>query len=591
MLRRLAPGRHLRGMGRMGRRRLLLTGAFLVFGVSPAAAQSGDESERDAYEPPTSIRILDSKPEGIPGTMPGDPPTATMPDEIRRDYNENCFENGCHARMRERRWLHGPVAAGACESCHTLDGSESQHKFRQVRPPDERCSHCHIPKETLGVRHEPFAKHECVKCHSPHGGANKAFIVQATLARLCETCHDGKEHDGQIVSAAPGPVAHPHDPVVKGDCDGCHRSHQSHLENLLVRSAKQELCLGCHRAMMPLAHAHDGQADGYEIPRPLPADPVGGPGDLLVPGHIPPPPPPDSLRYYVTGPVRGLGLVEPAPADTLGERVISMMIVHEPVTTDCSACHLSHGSEIRAMLRQREPKLCLDCHENFQKRIASSVSDHDDAFTAAEEPCGRCHLQHGNRFPHLMKTSSRTLCLSCHEKEIVTATGRRIADIAAQLEGAASVHDPVRSGCVSCHLNHASQDRTLLRGHHPEGNYAPYRAATYGFCFACHDREPFEHETTTTSGFRNGNESLHYLHVRGENPRTCGNCHTPHGSPQARLVAEAAAFGPGGILLPVEFEKTANGGSCSSGCHRRLYYDRVTPAEQTTTVRPSGPHD
>jgi predicted CXXCH cytochrome family protein len=539
----------------------------------------------ETYRRPATINLLESKPDSIPGTMPGDPPTATMADKVRRDFEAGCFESGCHARMRETRWLHGPVAAGACESCHLPDGPATEHKYKPTRIPQELCTTCHLPKEDRPIKHEPFQKFECVKCHSPHGGSSKAFISESSLALLCRTCHDGKEHDGKVVSLGPQKVDFPHDPTAKGDCGGCHFSHQAHHEKLLVRDKKLDLCLGCHRKIIPLALAADGQADGYTVPRPMPADTLVLSGDLLVPGFIPPPPPSDSLYYYVTGPVEEMERFEPAPIDTIGKQIVSLTYVHKPLTSDCSACHKSHGSNYKGMQRDEPRRLCLGCHKEFENRIQTAKSHHGAAFDTTA--CGKCHLDHASRYPHLLRESSRTICMSCHNRQIKTEMNAMLANIEGQISNARSVHEPINTGCVACHLNHGASERALLRGAYPAANYTAFTGKSYQLCLSCHKSEPFTQPGGAVSAFRNGSQNLHFLHVRGAKDRVCSNCHTPHGSTQMSLIDPRPEFGPKRVELPIGFEKTSTGGSCSSGCHRRLYYDRETVVEsQSKTVKP-----
>ncbi len=555
--------------------------AVLMASLHPQTAPSADESAATTAAPQTPERpdtIGGIPRDSIPGTTEGLDPTATLPDMTRRDFHPNCFENGCHKQMRETRWLHGPVAVGACQACHVEVGSPEKHKYEPTRPKTELCIPCHKPREPRAVRHEPFAESDCMKCHDSHGGQNKSFLRETSLARLCKSCHDGQEHDGKVIAAGPQPVAVPHEPAKKGDCAACHAAHQSDHEKLLVRDRKVELCIGCHRELIPAARAVDGQAEWYRIPDPLPVDTSFADAGLVARGKIPSPPAPDSVFYYVAGPIHGEPFHEAAPVDTVNDVIAQLVVVHKPLTNDCAACHRAHGSDIEDMLTHPPRKLCDDCHgEKLTERIAAARSEHGRAYE--EDGCSPCHVAHTSRTAHLLRASSRTLCLDCHEKSVRPQTGPEIPSIQDQLSDAVSVHQPVREGCVACHRSHASDQQKLLRGPYPEDDYARYARRAYEFCYTCHDPALIEEETGTRTGFRNGAQNLHYLHVHRAKGRTCDLCHAPHAGAQPMRVPATTPFGPSRWSLFIDYEKTSTGGSCSAGCHRRLHYDREKPVE------------
>lgn len=479
-------------------------------------------------------------------------PTTTVPDKTRHDYSPNCMESGCHAQLRQTRWVHGPIAVGACQTCHLEDGPAEKHRYKPAREKEARCSFCHPLPEPKRIRHEPFVKLDCPKCHDPHGGENKTFLLEPTLDRLCGRCHDGKEHDGKVVSAGPQKVAFPHEPAAKGECVGCHITHQSDHEHLLVREKKRDLCLGCHRKKIPFVEAIDGQAEGFQLPDPLPQD----------------------STLYVVGPLEKMPNPMPLPADSSAGTVAQLQLVHKPLTEDCSACHASHGSNLPGMVKDDPSKLCRSCHEEIAMRLAAARSLHGPALE--DEACSRCHVGHASSFAHLLKEPAGKLCMGCHDKAIRVDDEREVPSIKAQIYGARSVHDPVaKLDCMACHLAHASAEQMLLRARHPETTYASYTDSTYAFCFGCHKKESIQQEFTTLTEFRDGERNMHYLHVHKEKGRTCGCCHAPHDAKWSRLIRDVVPFGPVGWPMPITFEKTATGGSCEVGCHRFLAYDRV----------------
>ncbi len=534
--------------------------------VDPAVAQSGSALRDDL---PAGVF-----PDSLPETTPGSSVHTEVPDKTRRDFHSDCFASGCHAQLRELPWLHAPFAVKGCQACHVLNGPAGLHKFKPTQPLEEICSSCHLPREPKAVRHEPFAKSQCYTCHNPHGGPNKLFHQESSLALLCASCHDGKEHDGKVVSAGPRAVAFPHEPAADGDCVGCHFSHQSDYEDLLVRETKRDLCLGCHRKMIPMASAFDGQADGFQLPETLPVGQTFDVKRLSRVGDIPDPRSPDSLCYYVTGPLKNVDLPRSTQADDLASTT-HLVLVHKPVISDCGACHASHGSAHKGMVKEEQKKLCLSCHKEIAERLPAARSHHEKAM--AEGGCDLCHAGHGGLFGDLLREPARKTCLSCHDKPIQMPGGREVADIQAQIHGAQAIHEPVREDCGACHFMHASPEPKLLRGRYVEDNYVQYTAETYGLCLSCHNDDYVEDEFTTVTKFRDGARNLHFLHVHDERGRSCVNCHDSHASPRASLISETIRFGPNKWPMPIDYVKTTTGGSCSAGCHRKLAYDREHP--------------
>ena len=103
-------------------------------------------------------------------------------------------------------------------------------------------------------------------------------------------------------------------------------------------------------------------------------------------------------------------------------------------------------------------------------------------------------------------------------------------------------------------------------------------------CFSCHNQELVTLKNTTTlTGFRNGDRNLHYLHVnKSDKGRNCRACHETHSSPLPLHLREKVAFGK--WELPIGYRQTANGGACQSACHKEYQYDRlkavVNPVEK-----------
>jgi predicted CXXCH cytochrome family protein len=237
--------------------------------------------------------------------------------------------------------------------------------------------------------------------------------------------------------------------------------------------------------------------------------------------------------------------------------------LHEPVAkSQCLECHNPHGSDNKFLIPvARLADLCLKCH----KKKEHPTNPHQPF---AEGKCIECHRNHNSNYRPLLKSNQRQLCFSCHK------------ETKAELDKFKYIHKPVVDrGCGACHEPHGSDYfRILVKEYTPEF-YAPFDMANFQLCFSCHKENKFlVKETENVTDFRNGQTNLHYLHVNNpEWGRTCRTCHATHASNEPRHLRKAVPFG--GWEIPIQFEKTATGGSCSPGCHAPRAYDRREPVD------------
>jgi predicted CXXCH cytochrome family protein len=236
--------------------------------------------------------------------------------------------------------------------------------------------------------------------------------------------------------------------------------------------------------------------------------------------------------------------------------------LHKPVAQGlCYACHDAHSSNNKALLKDPVPTLCFRCHP---KAHFSGSHTHPPV---ANGECLACHDPHQSDTTKLLKSPGAQLCFGCHDQQI--AVGK-------------SVHAPVAKGdCVGCHAVHGSAYRKILKADLPLELYRPFSTDAFPLCFSCHDPELAAAATTEkATNFRNGDRNLHALHVnKAGKGRSCKICHNPHAAAQDRLInPKAPGFGTWDI--PIRFETTPTGGSCSVGCHRTFRYDRVKAVVQ-----------
>jgi len=192
----------------------------------------------------------------------------------------------CHQMMKPNdKFVHGPVAAGECLTCHDPHGTDEPQLVRavgachnphasplkyQIRNDSaEQCLACHktLRKElvTARVQHEAMtADRECLNCHDPHA-SDLGKQLKASSMDLCLSCHD-RELDtpgGNVQNIKGWLQTHTdlHGPIRQQDCVGCHLPHNSEHYRLLRKDYPEkfyspydpknyELCFMCHEPDM-----------------------------------------------------------------------------------------------------------------------------------------------------------------------------------------------------------------------------------------------------------------------------------------------------------------------------------------------------
>lgn len=308
--------------------------------------------------------------------------------------------------------------------------------------------------------------------------------------------------------------------------EGCMKCHSEMIDNKFVHPITETGCQFCHEAT---GEKHPGKTSGFKVTSSYP--------DMCYMCH-------DDKNH--------------------------MENVHSPVSEgDCSVCHDPHSAPNKSLISDYfGENACLDCHY-IDTESATTVHG-----PVMEGDCQNCHDPHQSAFPNQIKKESKELCLSCHSEKIKDGE-REIHSIADMLKKGNNIHDPIKNGsCVSCHTPHSGNFPFLLTGKYPVKQYADASVENFELCFQCHDGNILiEASSKTVTNFRNGTTNLHYLHIKGNRGRNCNLCHNTHGAPNKHLLEESVLFGK--WQMPMGLELTENGGSCATGCHKRLEYSRV----------------
>ena len=429
---------------------------------------------------------------GDSGSAPGaSQPSATTSSASVRPTTRvlACMSGGCHSELHETRFLHGPVAVGACQTCHSYVDA-AQHTFEQKRADEALCDFCHIGRAEGKVVHKPVEQGQCLSCHSPHGAENRELLRKPDLVTLCESCHDDVTRNRR----------HAHGPVATGSCSVCHESHSGDHPKLLVAQGR-ELCLDCHKQMAreiaKVRHVHE---------------PVKG----------------DCLQCHEAHASNDKMQIKAAPyplcvschdhAD-IQKQVANAVYKHSPVTDGraCMNCHTAHGSDLADLMRSRPREACLTCHDKpieavTGTRTVAGVADLADPDLSRHGPiregsCSGCHEVHGGKISRLLSAEypdtfyesfaveKYDLCFDCHSPQLgllkETSTVTRFRNGSTNLHYI-HVNKPRRGrSCRACHSTHASPNPMHVRKSVPFGrwempiNFVPSK--TGGTCTAgCH---------------------------------------------------------------------------------------------------------
>jgi predicted CXXCH cytochrome family protein len=179
------------------------------------------------------------------------------------------------------------------------------------------------------------------------------------------------------------------------------------------------------------------------------------------------------------------------------------------------------------------------------------------------------------------------VCFTCHDKPLEAADGRTIPDMKRLMTTAKYLHGANKAGnCNACHDPHGSNQRDLLERTFPATFYARFDVTKYELCWTCHEKQlVLTPKTRSLTNFRNGDVNLHFVHVnRDEKGRSCKTCHDVHASDLPNHMASSVPFEGSNWAMPIEYQKTADGGSCTPGCHKMRSYSR-----SATTAPSTGP--
>ncbi|GBD91449.1 doubled CXXCH motif [bacterium BMS3Abin04] len=401
-------------------------------------------------------------------------------------------------------------------------------------------SKCHASMGKEAFVHGPVADGDCESCHELLPNEKHEFKPIKNIGELCYSCHDSKATESIV-----------HKPVMQGKCTTCHDPHQSNYPFQIKESPISKICVTCHnKNMFEKKFVHGPTAAGDCVICHTPH--TSNNPNLLV----------------QTGSKLCFGCHTEMKDDLAAAKK-----VHKPARNNCTDCHSPHSTDTKYMLKNQIPNLCFNCHNDIEKHAEKSLVKHE-ALTIKKK-CLNCHSPHGAEYSMQLTAQPMILCLNCHDRTMTTKNGEKLRNMKLLLEKNKDWHGPIRNkSCTGCHDVHGSDFFRILVKHYPAKFYAAFTESQYALCFNCHQPTLAEvAETTTLTGFRNGDRSLHYLHVNRKRGRTCRACHQTHASNLPFHIRAAVPFGK--WMLPINYTKTKTGGKCAPGCHLPKQYSRT----------------
>jgi len=248
---------------------------------------------------------------------------------------------------------------------------------------------------------------------------------------------------------------------------------------------------------------------------------------------------------------------------------------HAPVAQgNCLTCHDPHSSDVKELVKTEKGKsICLKCHDVSGKNMASVHGP------VLKNECNKCHEPHNSKYPKLLIDEETKLCLTCHNKTI-TGKVSTIPNIKLKISSK-NVHDPVAGGCSNCHTPHASKNNALLTTEFNRDTYIYEKDKTGVLCFTCHSDDILLKDKPESTGFRDGKNNLHFLHVNREKSRNCTVCHDVHGSDLPHLINKTVLFGK--WEFPLKYSQRDDGGLCAPACHNLFAYVNKDKQKNKTT--------
>jgi hypothetical protein len=343
-----------------------------------------------------------------------------------------------------------------CDACHDkLSDTFAGGTFDHVGIDTTDCASCHDGVIATGksTTHVPTASG--VDCYVCHGSTDfTSFVITnfdhatAGITDNCESCHDGRRHDGTVVMGK----SSNHIPAVD-DCSTCHSSTISGgfasaaRFDSTVHPAIVSGCGGCHNGSFPPAMSKADAPNNNHIPTTQDCNVchINNISDAFK----------DTSNFThagITGNCESCHDGKHEDSNALGK--VDAVPTHIATTADCHACHLTKGTDFKNAYVDHTSSTvtsvrCDSCHDGLHTGILGK-QDAVPTHVVTTQDCGDCHTPGGSFatavFDHSTLTAG-TRCDSCHNNTAsATATGPSSTHIAIPNDSSGNPED-----CAVCH--------------------------------------------------------------------------------------------------------------------------------------------
>lgn len=365
----------------------------------------------------------------------------------KKDTSALCQE--CHPKIKDltlKARVHQPIKDGRCTECHNPHASKHATLLSDVG--SELCYNCHDKKRGFmgAVIHRPVEEGNCLACHNAHSSDIKGLLKKPG-GEGCFSCHP---KEGIIAKK----IVHPE--AKKGNCAACHNPHASDKEGLLNKDRKS-LCIGCHTDVnITFAKAHmDYKVAGTDCLGCHSPHSSDRKGILKASLHKPfMENKCESCHVMGSSAVVKSGMslcIDCHEASMEGFNKINSHLILGKSDSPCNNCHNPHASDERYLLKDKEIRVCYECHNDTKDYVAKSKHKHPKIGA-----CLDCHVSHGSNSPFFLSKGSDTCSQEkCHVTQgtFTHPIGEKIID----------PRSKTPMDCSTCHNPMGSPEASILR--------------------------------------------------------------------------------------------------------------------------------